>query len=103
MIKYANIKGYTNIGEVQLFSHLYQFREENKELPKIILIRAYDGDIKIFKGYIFDKTKTYESIPLIDLELSEIEKYTGHAKQFDFNEFIIGTVIEDYYKNYVTK
>lgn len=33
MIKYATIEGYRNIGEIQIFSHVYQFVENVEENP----------------------------------------------------------------------
>lgn len=100
MIKYADIKGYKNLGEIQLFSHLYQFIEIDKDTPMTILIHAYECDVKIFKGYVFNKTNTYKSISLTNEEITSIEPYVGKINQVNFNEFIVGTIIEDYYKNF---
>jgi hypothetical protein len=101
MIKYASIDGYKNLGEIELFSHLYQFMEKGKETPMTILIHAYECETKFFKGYVFNNTKTYKSIPLTELEIKEIEKYTGTGQQVDFLKFIIGTIVEDYYKDFM--
>jgi hypothetical protein len=103
MIKYAKIDGYNNLGEIQMFSHLYQFIENDKETPMIILIHAYEEDVKIFKGYVFNYTKTYKSVPINEAELNVIEQYVGKAKQIDFNEFIIGTIAEDYYEEFTVE
>jgi hypothetical protein len=101
MIKYAEIEGYINLGEVKIFSHVYQLIEKDKDTPMVILIHAYECSTKIFKGFIFNKNQTYESIPLTDAELSEIEKLTGKAEQVDFKQFVIGTILEDVFKDYM--
>lgn len=103
MIKYAEIKGYDNLGEIQMFSHLYQFMEKGKEIPMTILVHAYECDTQIFKGYLFNNTRSYESVPITEDELNEIQKYTGTAKQVDFKEIIVGTILEDDYKNFTCK
>ena len=100
MIKCSKIKGYKNLGEVQIFSHLYQFIEKDKDIPMVILVHAYEYDTQIFKGCLFSKTQTYKSVPLTEIETQEIEKWTGKVKQVNFNKFIIGTILEDNYKNF---
>jgi hypothetical protein len=100
MIKYAEIDGYENLGELQMFSHLYQFIEKDKETPMIILIHAYECDTKVFKGYVFNETQTYNSIPLNNNEIEEIEKYTGKLEQVQFIKFIMGTIVEDSCKGF---
>ena len=125
MIKYANIEGYNNLGEIQMFSHLYQFRERDKATPMIILIHAYECDTKVFKGYIFNSSQTYENIPLTDTEINQIEVYTGRIltedfslgrntekvegvcvydklQQIDFKKFIVGTILEDLYEDFMS-
>jgi hypothetical protein len=101
MIKYVKIPGYTNLGEIQTFSHLYQFMENGKETPMTILVHAYECDTKIFKGYVFNKTGIYKSVPLTNDELSKIEQATGKAKQVDFKDFITGTIVEEFYKDFM--
>lgn len=103
MIKYANIEGYNNLGEIQMFSHLYQFIERDKATPMIILIHAYECDTKVFKGYIFNSSQTYENIPLTDTEINQIEIYTGKLQQIDFKEFIVGTIAEASHKDFRIK
>jgi hypothetical protein len=103
MIKYADVKGYKNLGEIQLFSHLYQFIELDNDTPMIILVHAYECDTQIFKGYVFNNTNTYKSIPLTNEELISIETYTGKANQINFDKFIIGTIIEEACKDYKEK
>ena len=53
MIKYVNIKGYINRGEIYPFSHYYQFIQNNDDTPIIILVHAYECETKVFKGYLF--------------------------------------------------
>lgn len=100
MIKYANVLGYENLGEVQMFSHLYQMIEKDKETPMVILIHAYGNDDKIFKGYVFTKTKTTESVPLTEEERKAIEFCTGSLKQVPFKDFVTGTILEDGYADF---
>lgn len=102
MIKYATIDGYKNFGEISMFSHLYQFMQENKETPMTILIHAYECKPKVFKGYIFNKDKTYRSIPLENSEKKTIDNYVGDSEQVEFNEFIKGTIAEEYYSCFTT-
>ena len=94
MIKYAEIDGYKNLGEIEMLSHLYQFIEKDKPEPMVILIHAYESETRIFKGYLYNSTKTYRSVPLEDTEKAIIEIYTGKAEQVDFDKFIVGTILE---------
>ena len=102
MIKYVDLPGYQNVGELALFSHLYEFIEPlEKEPRKLILVHAYEVyPAKVFKGYVLDETRTYESIPLTAEEKSKIEPATGDVTQVDFKELIKGTIAEEYYKEY---
>ena len=100
MIKYAEIEGYRNLGEIQMFSHVYQFIENVEENPKIILIHAYVGETKVFKGFLYDNSKTFKSVKLLDNEIEEIEKYCGDATQIDFDEIIKETEFADLYKDF---
>ena len=100
MIKYAEIEGYRNLGEIQMFSHVYQFIENVEENPKIILIHAYVGETKVFKGFLYDNSKTFKSVNLLDNEIEEIEKYCGDATQIDFDEIIKETEFADLYKDF---
>jgi response regulator RpfG family c-di-GMP phosphodiesterase len=99
LIKYANIDGYTNLGEVQMFSHLYQWIEKVNESPKVILITAYEEKQKVFKGYIYTKSKQYKSIPIDMNELKEVKNLVGKIEQVDFKEFIVDTLLDNEYYN----
>lgn len=103
MIKYAEIEGYRNIGEINSFSHLYQFIENVEENPKIILIQAYECDAKVFKGFLYNNSKTFINIDLLDNEIEEIEKYCGDATQIDFDELIKETDFAEFYEDYKIK
>ena len=100
MIKYVDIPQYSNLGEAQLFSHLYQFMEKDKYVPMTILVHAYECATKIFKGFVFKKTCTYKSVLLTEEEKTKIEGATGEAEQVDFLEFIKGTILEDCCKDF---
>lgn len=89
------------MGEIQLFSHLYQFVEQNTETPMVILIQAYDiPTAKVFKGYLFGKSETYKNIELSEDEIQILKEYVGEFKNVGFNEFISNTALEDYHKNF---
>lgn len=100
MIKYAEIDGYKNIGEIGIMSHVYQLIEIDKREPMIILIHAYEGPTKAFKGYLYNKTKKYKSVDLTKEEQKEIERFTGKLEQVDFISLIEKTVIEKIYADY---
>lgn len=100
MIKYAKLDGYNNRGEVQMFSHVYEFVEINKNEPIIILIHAYSAPNIIFKGYLYERTKTFKSVPLLDSERKVIEECVGAVTQCPFNEFINITGFAGIYKGY---
>lgn len=87
MIKYANIENYIYAGEV--LPHVYQWRENIKILPTLILINAYTGEPKIFKGKVFNLDKTYTPVKINENELKEVEDIIGSPKVYtDFNEFM---------------
>lgn len=100
MIKYTNIKGYSNRGEIYPFAHYYQFMQEGVETPMIILVHAYECETKVFKGYLFNKTKTFKSAPMTDEEIKAIEQATGKLTQVDFDEIIRGAEFEETYTDY---
>lgn len=100
MIKYIDIPGFTNFQEVIMLSHLYQSMEKNKETPMTILVHAYECDTKIFKGYVFSKTKTYENVSLTNDELKAIERAIGKAEQVSFIEVIKDSIAEEAYKDF---
>ena len=100
MIKYAEIKDYKNVGEIQMFSHVYQFIENVEENPKIILIHAYVGETKVFKGFLYNKTKTFINVKLLGNEIKEIVQWCGNLTQVGFDEFIKQTPFADVYKDF---
>lgn len=100
MIKYATIEGYRNIGEIQMFSHLYQFVENIEEEPKVILIHAYECDTKVFKGFLYNNSKTFKNVELLKNEIKEIESCCGKLTQVDFNEVIKETEFAEFYKDF---
>lgn len=100
MIKYAEIEGYRNLGEIQLFSHVYQFIENVEENPKIILIHAYECDTKVFKGFLYNKSGTFKSVELLENEIKKLENYCGKVTQVDFDKIIKETEFADLYKNF---
>lgn len=104
MIKYCGLDGYNNCGEVQMFSHLYQFIEKDEEVPKIILLHAYDiCPALVFKGYVFDKKRTWTSIPLTEAEKSKIEGYVGTIQEVDFSEFTNKHDMLEPYRAYISE
>ena len=102
MIKYASIDGYTNVGEIEIFSHVYQFVESGKEIPKIILLHAYRGaTTNVFKGYLYTLTKTFINEKLTEHEAKVIEDYCGgELCQVGFDKFIKGTNFAQDYLNF---
>ena len=100
MIKYVNIKGYINRGEIYPFSHYYQFIQNNDDAPIIILVHAYECETKVFKGYLFTNNKTFKSVPMVDEEIKEIEFATGKLTQVDFDEIIKESEFEENYSDF---
>ncbi len=96
MIKFMKLEGYVNIGEIQLFSHVYQLYEENKNEPILILINAYNtekNENKVFKGFVYEKSKQYKCVKLSDNEIDEIKKYIGGFREVDLEIFVKDTVL----------
>jgi len=100
MIKYADIKGYKNLGEIHLTAHIYQFVENDKYEPIIILVHSYEGPTEVFKGYLYNESKTFKSVDLTENEIDEIEKYTGKLEQVEFDAFINNTMFAEYYNEF---
>jgi hypothetical protein len=102
MIKYAEIDGYANCGEAAPFSHLYQFMENGKETPMTILIHGYDiCPAKVFKGYVFNKTRTHSSASLTEDEKTVLQQYIGEIEQVGFSEFANSHEMLIPYREYV--
>lgn len=84
MIKYCELEGYTNLGEVAMFSHLYQFIEIGVDISQIILIHAYDiTPAIVFKGYLYEQTQEWKRVELTNDETVKIKKFIGDFKQVD--------------------
>ena len=95
MIKYADVPGYTNYGEVVPFSHVYQFRQVDVDIPMIIVIHAsYESKAKLFKGFLFDAKETFESVPLCAYERTALERCAGVIEQCDLDVVLAGTELE---------
>lgn len=100
MIKYIELKGYVNRGEVGMFSHVYQFIEKDTDTPMVIIIKAYDGNTKVFKGYLFMKNNTFEKVLLTEEEIIILEPCIGKINQKDIKEVLRGTDFEAQFENF---
>lgn len=103
MIKYIDINGYDNLGELAPFTHFYQFMQSDAEVPLTIIVHAYECDAVVFKGYLFNKTRSFEVVPLTEHEKSKLEDVVGNITEVTFSEFIKGTILEDEYLDVVDK
>lgn len=99
MIKYSEIKGYKNIGECGFGSHLYQWIEDAAPGNlKVILVRAFDIEARIWSGYVMQRTKEITNLPDVVIEsdcpiIKEAKRYT------DFFEFLEGNSYYDDFKS----
>lgn len=100
MLKYTEIEDYRNIGEIQIFSHVYQFIENVEENPKIILIHAYECDAKVFKGFLYNNSRTFKSVDLSENEIEKLEEYCGKLTEVDFDDLIKETEFAEFYKDF---
>lgn len=104
MIKYMELPGYHNCGEVELFSHVYQFvsktHVECTNYPAVIIIHAYEGATKAFKGVLLRGSRRYMTLPLTDAELEALKPYVGEIQQLDIAEVLAGTTFEAEIKTY---
>lgn len=94
MIKYAELPGYHNCGELIPFSHFYQFMQMGTDTPVIIVLHAYEGETKAFKGYLFHKKKTFENVPLTTEERKALNNFVGEITQVDLDELFSGSDFE---------
>ena len=94
MIKYADIRGYDNCGELSMFTHFYQLIQKDVEIPMIIILHAYEGETKAFKGYLLTRKKTFENVPLLSEERKAFEPYVGEITQVDLDVLLSGSVFE---------
>lgn len=100
MIKYAEIDGYQNRGDVGNFSHVYQFAERFATVRRIILVHAYEGRASVFKGYAYDKTKEFINDRLSAHEREVIEQHCGKFEQVGFDEFAKRTPLSSWYEEF---
>lgn len=100
MIKYLELPGYSNRGEVISFSHFYQFMQKDVKPPITIILNAYEGDAKAFKGYLFHEKKTFQSIPLTLEEKQTLEPYVGAIAQVDLDVLVFGSIFESEINGY---
>lgn len=94
MIKYAELPGYRNCGELIPFSHFYQFIQNGADTPVTIVLHAYEGETKAFKGYLFHKKKTFENLPLTTEERKALNHFVGKITQVDLDELLSGSDFE---------
>lgn len=100
MIKYVDIEGYNNRGEIMPYSHVYQFLQTGTEKPLTIIVHAYECDTKAFKGYLFCASKTYQCVPLTVREKEEIEGVAGKLVEVTFEDLIKDTLFAESYSGY---
>jgi hypothetical protein len=101
MIKYAEIPEFQATGETEFGSHLYTFREKEKQEPQIVLIRAYDVEPVLWCGLLFNSTKKIVNMPKRELDLTDVNNILGSVKRVDsFKEFIKGHSYESQFKDY---
>lgn len=88
MMKYVEVKGYQGAGEVA--PHLYQWIENDKDEPNIILVRAYDVETQLWSGKLFlnSSQALYEPITIDSDELKDVKVVES------FKEFIKGSPVE---------
>lgn len=99
MIRYSEIKGYKNMGECGFVSHLYQWVEDlNEGIVKIILVRAFDTETKIWSGYIMQGTKEITNLPNVVIE-SDCPIIKEARRCTDFFDFLNGHEYYDDFKN----
>lgn len=96
MIKYMELEGYNNLGELGFMSHLYQLISDD---GRIILIHAYDiAPAKLWHGIVLQKDKSYTNLDLDkerDQIISKIKYYVGDIKIIeDLKDFSKGTALE---------
>ena len=60
----------------------------------VIVLHAYEGKAKAFKGYLFHAERTFESIPLTAKERTALEPYVGEIEQCDLDVVVAGTELE---------
>jgi hypothetical protein len=106
MIKYVKIPGYVNLGESEMFSHLYQFKAlepDENNYYNMIFIWAYIGPATLWHGNILAKTKECIFVEK-ELDLKEAESMIGPIKIIrNFKEFIKNNAFESSFKDFTIK
>ena len=96
MLKYTNIGNFKPIGEIgEMFSHIYQFVENKKENPSIILINGFVEEQKVFKGKLYNNSKKFIIEKLETDEIKQIEQVIGSFKEVNFKDFIKNTIFDN--------
>jgi len=106
MIKYTNVPGFINAGEVGFGTHLYQFVES--EVPEgmlrlIILVRAYDQKSTCWVGYVTNNDMKIRNQPqrLNLMNVKDVEGLVGKLELVNsFGDFIKGNSMENYFKDF---
>lgn len=105
MIKFAKLKGFKNLGEMGMMSHIYRWvREENKK-NLFIFLNGYESN-KMWIGYL--ENKEYENVKLSENEekyiIKELSEYVGEIRRVkELKEFAELTQIEYIVKDYKIK
>lgn len=96
MLKYTKIGNFEPVGEIGgMFSHIYQFVENIKENPSIILINGFVEEQKVFKGKLYNNSKKFIIEKLKTDEIKQVEQIIGSFKEVDFKEFIKNTIFDN--------
>ena len=96
MLKYTNRGNFKPMGEIGgMFSHIYQFVENIKENPSIILINGFVEEQKVFKGKLYNNSKKFIIEKLEEDEIKHIEEVIGNFKEVDFKDFIKNTAFDN--------
>lgn len=104
MIKYMQIPGFSNVGEQGMMSHIYVWVRDAMEDKNrdVIIVKCYVTEKpEVWKGLLFNKTKTAHSRPNLEVDLTELEKLVGPLKVVtNLQEFFKGTDFENQMKDF---
>jgi hypothetical protein len=101
MIKYHELEGYKNCGEIGMFSHVYEFWQI-KEPHRIILIRAFDVPVaSVYKGVLLSDGRQYEKSQQLTYDEKEsLEYLLGEIKECRFQDIFSGTGLAEGMKDW---